>query len=320
MQLPEEQGNGAPDLCVVVLSYRNEDTITGSVDSLLSLEGQLEIVVSHSGGGPTESLLERYGSVLKVVVSQERRLPGAARNAGVAASQAPYVAFLAGDCQALPGWAAGRLRRHRAGARAVASALVPLGQSRPALASFLLEHNTRMAHLQMPPHYRLGVSYSRELLEQYGPFLETLREGEDVALNVKLLLAGVEIEWAPDVVTANSHPDSVKQVLADQYRRGRQRASLSGSALWQAVSVGHALMDPPAALWRATRPGSHLRVRQLAGLIPLLMAGALATAAGTARGGLPRDGAAERSANLRRRLRLERGLQVLRRPGRPEGH
>jgi GT2 family glycosyltransferase len=169
-----------------------------------------------------------------------------------------------------------------------------------------------MAHLQMPAHFRFGVSYAREALERHGPFLETLRHGEDVALNARLLLAGIEIEWAPDVVTAHSHPGSVRELLADQYRRGRVRASLSGSATWQALSVGHVLLDAPAAFWRATRPGSAIRGRQLARLTPLLLAGALATAAGTARGGLPRDGAAERAANLRRKLRLQRGLQALR--------
>jgi GT2 family glycosyltransferase len=312
VQLSEAISQGACDLCVVVLSYRNERTICDAVDSLLEQGEPLEILVSHSGGGATESLLERYGAAVKVVASEARRLPGAARNAGVAASRAPYVAFLAGDCRALPGWATGRLERHRAGARAVASALAPLERGRAAWASFLLQHNTRMAHLRMPAHFRFGVSYSRDALERYGPFLETLRHGEDVALNTKLLLDGVEIEWAPDVVTAHSHPDSVKDLLFDQYRRGRIFASLSGSALWQTLSIGHVLMNAPAALWRATRPGSAIPAREVARLTPLLLAGALATAAGTARGGLPRDGMAERAANARRRLRLKGARRMLR--------
>jgi glycosyltransferase involved in cell wall biosynthesis len=299
------------DLCVVVLSYRNEDTICVAIDSLLEQGEQLEIVVSHSGGGPTEAILEDYRAAIRMVVSPAQRLPGAARNAGVAASRAPYVAFLAGDCRALPGWAAGRLERHRAGARAVASALVPLERCPPAWASFLLQHNTRMAHLRLAPHFRFGVSYARDVLEQYGPFLETLRHGEDAALNAKLLLAGVEIEWAPAVVTAHSHPESVRQLLADQYRRGRIFASLSGSAVWQALNVGHVLLNAPAAVWRASRPGSPLRGAQLARVTPLLAAGALATAAGAVRGGLPRDGVAERAANARRQLRLTRARQAL---------
>ncbi|MGZ8692185.1 MAG: glycosyltransferase [Gaiellaceae bacterium] len=312
MQPSEAHSEGACDLCVVVLSYGNEDTICAAIDSLLTQGEPLEIVVSHSGGGRTEALLERYGAAVKVVASPATRLPGAARNAGVAASRAPYVAFLAADCRALPGWATGRLERHRAGARAVASALIPLERSSPALASFLLQHNTRMAHLQMAPHFRFGVSYTRGMLDEYGPFLETLRHGEDVALNSKLLLAGVGIEWAPDVVTAHSHPESMKELLTDQYRRGRQFASLSGSTVWQALAVGHVLLDAPAAVWRASRAGSPFARARLARVTPLLAVGALATAAGTARGGLPRDGVAERAANLRRRLRLRRAWHVVR--------
>jgi hypothetical protein len=168
-----------------------------------------------------------------------------------------------------------------------------------------------MAHLRLAPHFRFGVSYARDVLERYGPFLETLRHGEDAALNAKLLLAGVEIEWAPDVVTAHSHPSSVGHLLADQYRRGRILASLSGTTVWQALNVGHVLLHAPAAVWRASRPGSPVRGTQLARLTPLLAAGALATAAGAVRAGLPRDGSAERAANARRQLRLRRARHVL---------
>jgi hypothetical protein len=301
----------APELCAIVLSYRNEGTILAAVDSLLAQDEPLEIVISHSGGGPTEALLERHQHDLHVISSPERRLPGAARNAGVAATQAPYVAFLAGDCLAMPGWAGARLARHRAGTGAVASALVPLETTPASLASFLLQHNTRMQHLELPAHFRFGVSYARELLERHGPFVETLRHGEDVAFNTRLLLAGIDIEWAPEVVTAHPHPSSARGLFADQYRRGRLRASLAGGPLWQAISVGHVLMDAPAAAWRATRRSSPVSRRELARAAPLLAAGAVATAAGTARGGLPRDGRAEREANRRRRIRLQRARRSL---------
>src|SRR5919197_6499172 len=111
-----------PELAVVVLSYRNEATILAAVDSLLAQDVELELVVCHSGGGPTPELLARERPGVRVLSTEGRWLPGAARNVGIAATRALYVAFLAGDCEALPGWAAARLARHRAGARAVASA------------------------------------------------------------------------------------------------------------------------------------------------------------------------------------------------------
>jgi hypothetical protein len=81
--------------------------------------------------------------------------------------------------------------------------------------------------------------------------------------------------------------------------------------VWQAISVGHVLMDAPAAVWRAARPGSPVSRGELARVAPLLAVGAVATAAGTARGGLPRDGRAEREANLRRRIRFERARRSI---------
>jgi glycosyl transferase family 2 len=311
-----------PDLAVVILSYRNEDTILDAVESLLAQDVALEIVVSHSGGGPTPALLADRHPSMEVVASSRRLLPGAARNAGVAASSAPYVAFLAADCVALPGWASGRLARHTAGAHAVGSALVPVHPSGPSLASFLLQHNSRMPHLTLPPHFRFGVSYSRVVLDRHGEFLETLRHGEDVAMNTSLLMNGVEIAWAADVVTAHHHPTSVAGLLADQYRRGRIRAALSGDRLWQAVSAVHVLSDAPAALWRASRAGSPVSSSELRRVAPLLFVGAIATAAGTVRGGLPWDPAAVGSANLRRRIRFARGRGSLARlwsRGGPQG-
>ena len=115
--------SGAPRLCTVVLSYRGEGNVLEALGSLLGQDEPVEIVVSHSGGGPTPGLLAERG--IACVCAEERRLPGAARNAGVAATSAPVVSFLAADCLATPGWAAQRLWRHDAGALAVASSLAP---------------------------------------------------------------------------------------------------------------------------------------------------------------------------------------------------
>jgi GT2 family glycosyltransferase len=299
----------AADLCVVVLSYRNEDTVLDALDSLLAQDEPVELVVSHSGGGPTPALLAERHPAIPVFAQAKRRLPGAARNAGVAGTRAPFVAFLAADCRALPGWVAGRLAHHRAGAGAVASALVPHSYRAPSLASFLLQHNTRMQHLQLAPHFRFGVSYERTVLDRHGPFVETLRHGEDVAMNTRLLMAGTDIVFAPDVLTAHVHPTSVRELLSDQFRRGQLRAALAGDVLWQAISVGHVLTDAPAAIWRGSRPNSALSRWDLVRVAPLLLAGALATAAGTARGGLQRDAEGVRQANLRRQLRFSRALR-----------
>ena len=181
---------------MVVLSYRNERTIAAALESLLDQGEPLEIVVSHSGGGDTPALLcERFPDI-HVDAVEERRRPGAARNAGVAASRAPYVSFHAGDSIALPGWAAGRLELHRNGARVVGSAIAPPRGLAP-LAAHVLLHSTRMPHVTPEPHLRFGASYAREVLERYGPFPERMDGEEDVELNERLIRAGVPVEGRP---------------------------------------------------------------------------------------------------------------------------
>lgn len=266
-----------------MLSFRNEDTV---LDALASLEAQdepLELVLSHSGGGPTAQLVRDRFPGVQVTSSEARRTPGAARNAGVARSRAPYVAFLAGDCRARPGWAAGRLRRHRAGAEAVAAAMAPPRAPVPALASFLIQHSYRMNHIRPARALRFGVSYGRRVLERFGPFDEELPGEEDVRLNERLIAAGVRIEWAPNVAIEHVYPRDTRSLLADGYRRGAMRRAVRGNGRPSPVLAARALLDGPAGIGRALQPGSALAPGEVARAAPLVMLGAAAYSAGTLR-------------------------------------
>ena len=295
---------GRAQLAVVVLSYRNERTIVAAVESLFGQVGPpLELVVSHSGGGPTPGLLGERFPGLRLLASPSRRTPGAARNAGVEATHAPYVAFLAGDCAACPGWAMGRLRRHRAGAVAVASAMATPSAAAP-LASHLLQHGYRMRHVDAPGHLRFGVSYARELLVRHGPFPEGLPGEEDVALNLRLLESRVQVVFAPDVVTEHSYPATATELLRDQYHRGRLRYRVRAELRPRAALAARALADAPAGLWRAAGRGSLVRPRGLARSVPLVVAGSLATAAGIVTEPGPRPGPSPGPGSARARVRL----------------
>ena len=85
-----------------------------------------EIIVVNTNGGDALKLLRDAGIGVPVHQRAERLYVGAARNIGIAETKAPFVAFLASDCLAAPGWVSERVRLHRAGARAVASAVLPI--------------------------------------------------------------------------------------------------------------------------------------------------------------------------------------------------
>lgn len=268
-----------PVLSVVILS-RGEATLEEAIESVAAQDRAVEIVVSHSG----PALDDRVGSFPgRQLVSSARPLsPGGARNAGVRACAGEFVAFLAADCTALPGWVASRIDRHLAGARAVASAMAAPHGPPAALASHLIQHSSRMPHLRPAPRLRFGVSYSRDLLDQVGPFPEGLQGEEDVILNARVLARGVEIEFAPEVRSTHLYPATIRQLVADSARRGRLRHRIRSARRPRAVLTARALLDGGAGAWRAALPASEVAGRDLLRACPALAAGTLAYAGGIA--------------------------------------
>jgi GT2 family glycosyltransferase len=276
---------------VIVLSYRDEPTILAALDSLAAQRMPLEIVVSHSGNGRTPQLVAAAHPGVRVVAATARRLPGAARNAGVAASSAPFVAFLAADCVAQPGWAAARLARHEAGAAAVASAMAAPAGPAAALASHLLQHWSRMPHRVPRAPERFGVSYSRALLGEVGTFREDLAIAEDAELNARVLAAGVPIEWAPDVLLAHAYPQTARELAADAFARSRRRAAVGSRLARRLALAGRALAAAPAGVVTALAPGSPVPPRHLVPALSYLALGACAGCAGAVAGAPAEAGA-----------------------------
>jgi Glycosyl transferase family 2 len=266
-----------PELCTVVMSYRNEVTVLEAVRSLLDQDVPVEVVVSHSGGGETPEVMAREG--IACVSSERRRLPGAARNAGVAATTAPFVSFLEGDCLAAPGWAAGRLARHCAGAMAVGSALEPFDGGRCSRAAWLVEHSARLPLRTVPDAAQHGLSFARSTLERFGPFPEDMLVGEDSEVTSRLLASGIEIEWAPEVVTMHRYPTTIPGLLADSWARGRRRAWTRIAERGRRTLARDAIRAPSEAARRALRPGAPVSRMEVWTALPLMWASAAAKTA-----------------------------------------
>ena len=217
-----------PELACAVLSYRDEPFLVDAVRSVLEQDVPVEVVVVNSGGGDPAGRLAAAGIDVPVHSVSERLYPGAVRNIGVAMTRSPYVAFLAADCLATPGWAAARIRAHRAGAAAVASPTTnPYPHSSTAWASLLLQHNRRLAVTRPAQRLHYSLSYDRALFERFGSFREDLRAGEDTEFNARF--AGhAQTVLAADALTAHRYPTQPSVMLRDAFRRGRLQAGMQG--------------------------------------------------------------------------------------------
>ncbi|MGQ0640928.1 MAG: glycosyltransferase family 2 protein [Gemmatimonadaceae bacterium] len=271
------------ELACAVLSYRDEPFLVDAVRSVLDQGIPIEVVVVNSGGGDPTARLTSAGLCVPVHSFTDRLYPGAVRNVGIDKTRARYIAFLAADCLATPGWAAARLREHPAGARAVASPPTnAYPQSSIAWASLLLMHNRRLAVTRPSQRLLYSLSYDRSLFDRFGRFREDLRAGEDTEFNARFR-EHTRTVLAPDAITAHRYPVELGTMIRDAFRRGRLQARMQGAiegrgprnvivALRGPLSVARSLVISARSPW--PERGTLLRAW------PLVIAGGVAYTAG----------------------------------------
>ena len=91
-------------VAVVVPVFNGANTISRALDSVLGqhFDAPFEIIVVNDGStDSTSEVLAQYGSRIRVL-NQRNRGPAQARNAGVALSNAIYIAFLDADDAFMP--------------------------------------------------------------------------------------------------------------------------------------------------------------------------------------------------------------------------
>ncbi|MFP8781047.1 glycosyltransferase [Hydrogenophaga sp. RWCD_12] len=218
-------------LCTVVISYRSPNSLVDAVRSLLVQQDGHDVVVVNSGGGGAQAKLREAGLEVRVIEREARLFPGGARNLGLAATSHRYVAFLASDCLAQPGWVSERLAAHRTGHSAVASALLCHRPRHPiALAAHLTLFCKRMPLVPVGLAQCYGASYDRRLFEQHGPFREDIEGGEDTDFHLRLDPTQRPF-WCPTVQTVHRGPSTLRGFVCDQFKRGRRAADA-----WMAIA------------------------------------------------------------------------------------
>ena len=276
-----------PLIAVIVLSYKGRATLAAAVRSLCAQEISAEIVVVHSGGGEVEAQLAGAGLKVRVIKSEARLFPGAARNLGIRETRAPFVAFLADDCTAEPGWLRERLRAHEEGEAAVASALLCHEPNNPvALAAHMSLYIRRMPRMKPALALAYGASYARHLFDTYGFFRDDLESGEDTEFHLRLPPAHKPI-WRPEVCTVHTGVATLGAYLTNQFRRGRRIAEAWGKINGPsgAAVAKDALKRTVFIIGHALKVVEHDQRRATLLAMPLIALGNLVYAFGAITGG-----------------------------------
>lgn len=215
----------APVITVVICAYNSRGRIGKALASLRAqdLDEPFEVIAVVSGDDGCAAFLARDHPDVRVVESRKRLYPGAARNAGIDAAQAPIIAFLPDEGRATGEWLRSRLDQHRAGFEIVAGAISnATPKSIIGTASYYVEYAASMPienllKQQPVPH---TLSYHHSVFTRLGRFPELAVPGEDTVFNAQCAAAGLRITYEPRACIGHLNLTRLMPFLAHQRRHG----------------------------------------------------------------------------------------------------
>jgi glycosyltransferase involved in cell wall biosynthesis len=215
-----------PVLSAIVISRNDAATIERSVRSVAEQRcgAPFEVIVAASGDDGTAQRVRGLFPEVTVLDVPEPGLPGAARNAGVAAARGEFVSFPGSHVELPPGSLAARIRAHELGYSMVTGSIVNGTTTRSGWAAYFLDHSPSLpgrpsGALELTPAH---CSYTREALLETGGFPEDMRAGEDTVVNGEIWARGHRAYRAQDVVLTHHNPcGTTWRLVRHHFVRGR---------------------------------------------------------------------------------------------------
>lgn len=238
-----------PSLSVLVCTRDRASLLEGCLRSIAEQTGvdDLEIVVVDNGStDSTRQVVERHPSVR--CVHEPRPGLSQARNAGIEAAGAAWIAFLDDDARPRPGWAAALVTASERWPAAAAIggpvhlrwAHEPPGWLVPALHRWYsaIDHGTR-ARLLDGGERVVGANLAvrRDAVLAAGGFADglgrvgtALRSGEEVELVDRLRGAGLAVGWEPGAAVdhlIDAERMTIRWLLRRAWAQGRTDATIA---------------------------------------------------------------------------------------------
>ena len=276
-----------PFCAVVVASFRPGPLIQFCLRSLLAQEGVStpEIIVVDSSGDDTAAQLRASFPTITVIELQHQTPQAAARNIGVACSQAQFIAFTDQDCVVPPDWLLRFVTWHSRGNYDAVGGAVGNGTPESAVgtASYLIEFNEFLPtgtpwFAEMIPH--CNICFRREVFTTVGPFLEVPSGAEDLLYNFFVCQRGGRLLYDPNIIVTHLNRTDFSSFLQHQWVLGfgsamaRRLATLKGQPFVRYPILSYSLplvrlVRTVSRLLRHNRPA----LRQYLQLLPFLIPG-----------------------------------------------
>lgn len=250
----------APGFAAIIPAFNAEATVEAAIESVLvQTRSDWEAVVIDDGSSDaTLALCRRYegDTRLRVITQANRGLPGA-RNVGIRATTAPYVAFLDSDDRWMPRYLErmGRALDEVPGAGLAYTDAWALneGTGRIKRAS-AMSRSSPPDHISRDPQQAcaelmrrnfmfVATTVRRAALERVGLFNETLRSAEDYELWLRLLAHGFQAVTVPGRL-------GIKMERTDAMSRNEMQMFAALKEVCRLVVEEHPAPEPAKAIAR----------------------------------------------------------------------
>jgi hypothetical protein len=289
---------GEPAVSVVVPSVSGTAAV---LECLAALSGQDEgvgaevVVVDRSGDAMRASIREGFPAARVIAMPEGTSLPEM-RGRGLFEARGRMIAVLGEHLRPGGTWLRTVAEAERSGRDAIGGPIESgAGAGAARWAFFLSEYGPFLPPLPRAPAVVAGsnCAYARTALDRVGA-----REGRavwDGDLARRLAAAGVEVEAAPGLVACNEKRLGAARLIAQRHHCARMFAAhrVLGWPLWRRVAYAAATPALPVLLLARTvaTVAARRHLGALLGALPLVVAGAVAAAAGEALGAVLGPGA-----------------------------
>jgi glycosyltransferase involved in cell wall biosynthesis len=256
----DRPGSDAPEISVVVCTYRRAAKLSACLDALArqTIRRRAEVIVVDDGpDDATAAVAGRYE--VQLLQHTHNRGPAAARNTGICAASAPVVAFTDDDCVPANGWMEALLKPYEHPGVVAVGGLIEALRTETIVHRYLAESN-RLAPLELElgqssslfhraRHYikrnfqgtqtQLGTrpvfslvgansSFRRDALFDVGLFDDDFDfaggEDEDLCRRLRALFPSDEIVFTSCAVVAHDYDGELRDTLRRSYQYGRASA------------------------------------------------------------------------------------------------
>ncbi len=213
-----------------------------------------EIIVAHSGDHDPTGGIEHVAPLVRVLHSETRWLPGAARNAGAAAATGDWVAFIDSDMKPAPDWLAGLMGAlSEGGPGDIGIGAIDRAPDETYWGTVMWYIESGSVHPSRPPHEMAAgpganMLIRRETFLALGGFPEDLLIAEDAAFCVRLREVGGRVLFTPDAraihhfMCDRPHALSRLRALGAGGAAARKELDLPGSFVARTPPLGIVLL------------------------------------------------------------------------------